>query len=342
LNKPDTRTVCNRIASNIWQALHADGLGAAEFTHHTGITLDDLKEPSGRLSAGQHRRFVTYLLPFSARRNLLDVGQQAWFADYPQLANLCFNSATLRTALRHLLAFRGLIGEFDYLLMRDNGNRVELEYLSEFAPHQGAPQALANFKTLAFIVRGYDQHSPTPMRLYLQGPAPAHAAAIADYFGAPVRFGQERNLLSFDAGQLDLPFAMYNSLLAPHLLLQADMALRQVRTRHQLSARVQQALRTLLAQPDVRGGDDALLTRLCDRLGMAPWTLRRALQQDGTSFRALELEVKSSEARRLLADGGLSLGEIGVRLGFSSQSAFTRFFTTQHRMPPARYRQRAP
>jgi len=33
--------------------------------------------------------------------------------------------------------------------------------------------------------------------------------------------------------------------------------------------------------------------------------------------------------------------EISERLGFSSQSAFTRFFKNQFELPPARYRQDA-
>lgn len=361
---PDTRTVCNRIAHHGWQALHGAGVSAAEFTANTGIGLAGLDDVAGRIGADQHRRFVSYMQHFAGNRDWLDVDQQAWFGDYPQLANVCFNSPTLRAALLRLLELRALIGEFDYLLLRDDGDTLEFDYLSEFAAGNGGLQALANFKTLVLIARAYDAVSPGPgpgrrrCTLQLQGPAPAYAGAIDEFFNTRVRYGQPRNLLRMDAAQLDLPFAAYNPLLAPHLLAQAQAALLQVRSRHSWSARVRQALHSLLAgavAPDqaanldriaamagMESGDAAgpaaLMPRLCRRLGMAPWTLRRALQLEGTTFRALELEVKDETSRRLLLQSELSLAEISLRLGFASQSAFSRFFKARHTVAPARYR----
>ena len=337
--KLDTRTVCNRIARHSWLALHADGVSAEEFTGNTGIALFELETANGRLNADQHRRLVTYAQRHASGRDWLDVGQDAWFGDYPQLANVCFNSPTLRAALLRLLEFRGLIGEFDFMLMRDNVDHVEFDYLSEFAPDNGAMQALANFKTLVLIVRCYDrygEHGRRRFALQLQGPPPRYAAAIDEFFGGRVRYGQDRNLLRFETRHLDQPFAPFNHVLAPQLLAQATTALARVRTAHRLSARVEQGLRTMLTE--TAGPGAALLPRLCDQLGMAPWTLRRALQQEGTSFRALELQVKGDESRRLLQHSGLSVAEIGDRLGFSSQSAFSRFFKARHLLSPARYR----
>lgn len=333
--KTDTRTVSCRVAEHGWRALHAGGLSPAEFTLHTGIAPERLGQADGRINAEQHRRFVQYMQRFPLSRAMLDVDQHGWFAAYPHLANICFNAPTLRAAMARLLAFRGLIGEFDFMLMRDNGATVEIEYLSEFAIGAGGQQALANFKTLALLVRAYETEA-TPFRLELQGKPPAYASAIADYFGDHVRFGQARNLMTFSAAGLDLPSAQFNAVLDPHVLAQAQQALRSIQTTHLLSARVQQVMRDLLLAP---GASDsgALLPRLCDALATQPWTLRRALQQEGTSFRALELQVKDNESCRLLQTG-LSVSAISSQLGFSSQSAFSRFFKARHLVPPARYR----
>ncbi|MGK5051975.1 hypothetical protein [Janthinobacterium sp. RB2P8] len=74
---------------------------------------------------------------------------------------------------------------------------------------------------------------------------------------------------------------------------------------------------------------------------LAPHALRHAqgqLQQEQTSFRALELRAKSGESRRLLRETSMSVADIGERLGVSLQSAFTRFFKTQFALPTARCR----
>ncbi|MEC5163833.1 MULTISPECIES: helix-turn-helix domain-containing protein [unclassified Janthinobacterium] len=65
------------------------------------------------------------------------------------------------------------------------------------------------------------------------------------------------------------------------------------------------------------------------------------LRQESSTFSALELKVKSDEARALLQAGALSVAAVSDRLGFSSQSAFTWFFKLHHHVPPAQYRQNA-
>jgi AraC-like DNA-binding protein len=341
MNKPDLRTVSNRIAKNCWHGLHAAGVSEAEFTGNTGIRLDELGGAGGRINADKHRRLTQFLQRFPTSRLMVDTGVAAWFADQLTLASLCFNSATLRHAIQRFLEFRGLVGEFDAMLMRENGSALEFEYISEFLPGQGGMQSFANFKSLAFVVRAYDPGPATAFQVGLQGQEPAFCNAMSEFFGAPVRFGQARNILRFDAPALDRPFGQFNALLAPHLLGRAQEEMRQIRGAHRFSAQVEQAIRELLAPAPADVDSASLLLRLCDTMRIAPWSLRRSLQQEETSFRTLEMKVKSEEAGRLLQAGSLSVAEISDRLGFSSQSAFTRFFKMHHHLPPVRYRQDA-
>lgn len=338
MHKSDTRTVSNRIAQHFARAMQADGHDPADFTRHTGITPALLAEPGGRINAERHRRMVLYAQHLAPQREMLDMDVPHWFAQFSSMAHVCFNRPTLRQALQELLQLRGLIGEFDFMLMREHGGRVEIDYLSEFCPSGGAMQALANFKMLSLVVRAYDGGRPTIFRTAFQGPAPWFAQNVSECFGAPARYHQARNSLSFDAHKLDQPYEQFNAVLAPHALQHAHAELQQLHDAQRFSARVEQAIVDLLGTQS--GGSDSasLLPALCDGLSINSWTLRRQLQQEKTSFRALELRAKSRESRRLLRETKLSVAEIGERLGFSSQSAFTRFFRTQFELPPARYR----
>jgi AraC-like DNA-binding protein len=341
MNRPDLRTVSNRIARNCWYGLHAAGVSEAEFTGNTGIRLDELSGAGGRINADKHRRLTHYLLRFPSNRVLVDMGAASWFADHLTLASLCFNSGTLRQAIQRFFEFRGLIGEFDTMLLRENGAVLEVEYISEFLPGQGGTQAFANFKSLAFVVRAYDTGGCTAFQVGLQGTELKYTNAMSEFFGAPVHIGQPRNLMQFEAASLDRPFGQFNAMLAPHLLNRAQEEMQQIRCAHRFSAQVEQAIRELLLPAPADTDSASLLLRLCDSLRVTPWTLRRLLQQEDTSFRTLEMKVKSEEAGRLLQAGALSVAEISDRLGFSSQSAFTRFFKMHYHLPPVRYRQDA-
>lgn len=342
MNKTDTRTVSNRIAQQCARAMLADGHDPADFFRHTGITQAQLDEPGGRINAERHRRMVSYAHQLPPQRGILDLDVTHWFAHFSGVAHVCFNRPTLRGAINEFLHLRGLIGQFDFMLMNENGCLIEIEYLSEFCPAGGAMQALANFRMLSLVTRAYDQGAPTVFQASFRGAAPRFAHAISECFGAPATFGQARNTLRFRAPALDIPFGQFNATLAPHALRHAQAQLQSLQGAQLFSARVEQAIIDLLGQQDGAAADGAkLLPALCDGLAMNSWTLRRQLQQEQTSFRALELRAKSRESRRLLRETTLSVAEIGDRLGFSSQSAFTRFFKTQFELPPARYRQDA-
>ncbi len=71
-----------------------------------------------------------------------------------------------------------------------------------------------------------------------------------------------------------------------------------------------------------------------DRLGSA---LRRAL---GRSPQAYLHEALLREALQLLENSGLSVAQIGFRLGFSDPAYFNRFFTRAQGMSPGRYRRK--
>jgi AraC-like DNA-binding protein len=77
-------------------------------------------------------------------------------------------------------------------------------------------------------------------------------------------------------------------------------------------------------------------------LGVDRRTLHRRLARHGTSFSQLEDGIRAEIVDRRLGERGLALAELGVLLGFSAQSAFTRWFTARYgRSPGAWRRERA-
>jgi AraC-like DNA-binding protein len=62
------------------------------------------------------------------------------------------------------------------------------------------------------------------------------------------------------------------------------------------------------------------------QLHVDPRTLRRHLDAEGTSFRALSDEVRSTIAIELLTGAGMTIEESAARLGYHDAARFTRAF----------------
>ena len=61
-------------------------------------------------------------------------------------------------------------------------------------------------------------------------------------------------------------------------------------------------------------------------------------RETGKSYRQLRMDLRMTEARRLLATTGRSLGEIAEACGFTDQSHFTRHFRREVNLTPGRFR----
>jgi AraC-like DNA-binding protein len=70
-------------------------------------------------------------------------------------------------------------------------------------------------------------------------------------------------------------------------------------------------------------------------------TLQRELEGRGLTFKALINEVRQELARRYVANTHHSLGEVAAMLGYTTHSAFTRWFGTQFGCSPETWRTRS-
>ena len=67
----------------------------------------------------------------------------------------------------------------------------------------------------------------------------------------------------------------------------------------------------------------------------------RYLDAENSGFRELSLAVRTERARRMLAEGNLSVTQIAYRLGYSDVASFIRSFRGRTGRTPAAWRARA-
>jgi AraC-like DNA-binding protein len=93
----------------------------------------------------------------------------------------------------------------------------------------------------------------------------------------------------------------------------------------------------LITKAISRRGQAPSLDEVAMLLGRGPSTLRRQLRQEGTSFQSIKDEWRLQRAKELLQTES-PLIEIADRLGFESNSVFSRAFKTWTGVAPSVFR----
>ncbi|MEM1295436.1 MAG: helix-turn-helix domain-containing protein [Verrucomicrobiota bacterium] len=96
-------------------------------------------------------------------------------------------------------------------------------------------------------------------------------------------------------------------------------------------------VRSYLSKTDLRWISP---TRIAEELNQKPATLNRFLQREGeVTLNKLLTALRLDEARRLLKNSDLQVGEIGARVGILDQNYFARWFRKQTGQSPTHWRQ---
>lgn len=331
------KSVSVRIYRGLFDDARANGIDVAPLYATLGIGPADLADDARRIAGDRHvaAMRLTGAWPRSWHRPPAD--GVPWLAPFPELAGVTCNAPTLRDALHGYLRYRDLIGNVDWIFARETGDAIAFDYVDE-GDGRPADSAFVNLSILAALARLYDPQARIDDARFV-GRAFAPASALRDALGAPASFDAAHNRIVLRSARFDTPFERYNAPLASIQRPAADAARERVRARSTFGSSVEQCVRDWLRtsdDPDVPA--DTLMQHVCSRFAMSRWTLRRRLHREAVGFHALVAQARLGEARDLLLNTRLPIGEIGSRVGFRSTSAFTRFFTRELGAPPSRFR----
>lgn len=157
----------------------------------------------------------------------------------------------------------------------------------------------------------------------------AQAAARA-FFRCPVRFGAERNAISFDRAVLDRPIEQSDT--AYHAIIERYLAT----ARNEVAGRMRDAVSAEVARQMEFG--ICTLESVAQRLRIEPRSVQRRLQREGVAFRDLVDEWRRMRALSLVTHTRLPLSEVSLALGYSNQSIFSRAFQRWYGETPLAYR----
>lgn len=300
----------------------------------TGLTIAALADPRTELAAEQELQLVRNLV-----RELghvpgigLDAGRRYHISISGPLGFAVASSLSYRRAARLTEKFQDLALTFVRFRMerRDDRYRILMDD-SEIPADIRAFLLERDFA--GFITAGQDMR---PGGLPLHGvefrfPRPAYGDRFRALCGVEPRFDATVNALWVDAAALDIPLTQSDRALALMLEEQCQRLL----AKRQLRGGIAGKVRNLLLQaPDEIPGVEYVASRLL----MAPRSLRRHLEQEGTSFRAVVTEVRQALAEEMLTGTRMKLDEIAIRLGYSDPSSFIAAFKRWAQVSPDTFR----
>lgn len=147
----------------------------------------------------------------------------------------------------------------------------------------------------------------------------------------PARFNMPATQLRVPTALLDQPLPHANPLSTRAAVHQMETQLDRVSAPTSLASQVQ---RLLGAARDPLPS----LTEAAALLNVSPSTLKRRLQQEGTSFQLQLDDVRRARAMDLLREPGRTIEQVGRKLGYSDAANFTRAFRKWTGQSPTSWR----
>jgi AraC-like DNA-binding protein len=227
-------------------------------------------------------------------------------------------SGTLRDALSRAVRFYGAVTRRTTLTLDEAGPLTTLRQHGVPGITRGA--ILTEYPFASLVLRAAPATAGRfAVRAVSFTHSSANPSAYREVFGVPVTFGAPADELQLDTALLDLRLASADPFTAS--VLETTVAqLADTRSRSPFLDRVRRAV-----EPHLASGEAITPEMIARELGTSVRTLRRHLEQEDSSLRAVIDELRRERAEALLA-AGTPLKEIAFALGFSEPSAFSRAY----------------
>lgn len=301
------------------------GLDAAKILARSGLKEADLADLSIELDASQELCVVGNLIRACRQPGLgLEMGMRYNFASYGLWGLGLISSATAGDALALALRFIPLTFAFCRISGGMEGDMFTVTF--EAPDVEPAVQRFLVERDVAAAARLMKEVLGPEFalsRFTLQHTVERGGGRVEDLVrvvGVRPEFGAPSNSLTSDRQLLALRLPQAN----PVTVAMCERACEELMERRRARLGTGAFLRQYLAAAPMNMAPD--LPQAARALGLSDRTLKRRLQDEGLTYRALLAEVRGGQANQLLGDQTLSLTEIAERMGFSDLSSFSQAY----------------
>jgi AraC-like DNA-binding protein len=320
-------------SARILVAVAADhGVPAAACLAGTGITPAMLDDPLAEIDTQQDLRVVENVVRHTEHVPGigLEAGARYTLTAYGIWGYAMLSSRTLRSAFELGGRYIGLTFTFFRAYAKSEPDALRVVFEDPGIPPECFRFLLERDVAASVAIAGAMILRRAKVRVATFGfPRPPYAARFAEFIDGPVEFDASRNEIVFDTELADRLLPQANEATARLCEEQCQNLLEQRRFQAPVSERVRRHL--------LRPGAVLTVEVVAAALGMAPRTLQRSLEVEGTTFRELVAEVRRVLAEEMLAQR-MTVDEIAERLGYAEAASFVHAFKRWTGVPPGRFR----
>ncbi len=298
----------------------------------TGLRFADLADEEHRISHASQLRIYENAVARTRTPGLgFRLGHRERISDHGVIGYAIQSSANLAQAIRIALRYMATAGPLLSLELVEDGGEAGL-IAREIFPLGRAGRMAREELTTILVEHLLALTSPPTRPLEARFDLPGGDDAFYEAeLGCPVRFDAPHTEIRFRARDLLLPLAFSDAETAEVCEQRCAELLERLGETPSLVARVR---RELVGAP----GRIPSLEETARALGMSGRTLRRRLKDAGTSFHAVEVDVRKGLALDYLQRSTLSVDEIANLLGYSETPNFYRAFKRWTGRPPGAFR----
>jgi AraC-like DNA-binding protein len=316
----------------------ARGIPPAPLLGRLGLDASSARDPERRVPFGAlfdvwaecMRTLNDPALPIAA-------AQRIRLEDYTVLGFATTTAPTFRAALGMVARYSNIVADGCRFTVVDDPTHTGVRLAWERAGERSLGHRVANECAIAealHVARQVLGARLAPLRVAFRHAAPASTAAHVAFFDVRPHFGSSWEGLELPRELLDRVPRQANPPLAAWLERQMASALAVRGSAATFAERVEQ-----LVEQDLASGEPDL-GRVARSLGVSERSLRRHLQKDDLSFRAIGESARRRRAESLLVAGEVTIDEVAFLTGYSETSAFARAFKRWSGETPGVFRRR--
>ncbi|MDH1263835.1 MULTISPECIES: AraC family transcriptional regulator [unclassified Pseudomonas] len=297
----------------------------------SGIAPDDLGNADTRITRVQELQVCANALALRADLGL-ELGRRLHVSSYGLLGYAALSAATFGDAWRLLFRYPALLGTYFRLELHVED---ELAWVCASGYRDAAAlevfnveMCLASLKLIGDELLG----QPLPLvRAEFQYARPDYVPGYTGSFPCELVFEAERNAFAFPAALLERRLPLADPVTHGEVVERCRRQNAEFNSRQAWLERVRQLLAAQLAEPPG-------LENLAQQMHCSPRTLRRRLQELGTSYQGLLDDLRFERAKLLLGQQEWPVYRIAELLGFSETASFRHAFQRWSGVPPSRFR----
>jgi AraC-like DNA-binding protein len=325
---PQVRAMC--LAPFVDVARHL-GLDPFALLRKAKIRPEVLADPETRIAASAVIKLVDETVRLSHCEALgLLMAESRSFASLGPISLLLQHCETVRDALGSLVRHQRMLGDLLHHALDDDGETatVRIELLPGYGPRPVTEFAVS---MLVRSLREMSQDRWQPESVHFRHSVPADLQAYRRHFQCPIQFDSDFDGFRSASASMDIANPAANAIMADH----AERCLELFAAQQAVDSVADQVRHALL---NLLGRCSATIDSVADGLDLHPRMLQRLLEKEGATFAALLNETRRELAVRYLATSGHSVTDVGLLLGYSTLSSFSRWFTAEFGRSPAAWR----